>query len=115
MATSKKPRKPYRPKPVNPGAFATAIIGTYPLAEDQQRDLSLAYRCAFQALRMGAGTEETANTVACALNIAMVLAERGSYCLHMEEIKAAQAGLMRCKERAARLGRWALDGEGFLH
>lgn len=114
MANNKKPRRKYRPKPVNPGAFASAIIGTQPLCEDQQESLGAAYRCAFQGLRLGAGTEELFNTLACALNIAMVLCESGCGAEFVGRVKAAQDGLMRCKERGENLGKWALDGEAIV-
>jgi hypothetical protein len=83
-----------------------------PLADDQQRDLGLAYRMALQAMLRGHGTEQAWSTLACSLNIALILAEKGNGIGSIPAIKLAQAALMRTKERALRTGKWAFDGEG---
>jgi hypothetical protein len=82
-----------------------------PLADDQTRDLSLAYRISFQAMRTGHGSEQAWSTLACALNVSLLLAERGNLAGNIDCIKAAQEALMSSLERASRLGRWGFNGD----
>lgn len=83
-----------------------------PLANDQTRDLGLAYHMALQSLLSGHGTEQTWSTLACSLNIALVLAENGNGADCIETIKLSQGALLRSRERAQRTGKWGFDGEG---
>lgn len=83
-----------------------------PLTDDQTRDLGLAYRLALQSLLCGSGTEQTWSTLACSLNIALVLAENGNGIECIETIKLVQDALLRSRERAQRTGKWGFDGEG---
>lgn len=53
------------------------ITRRLPLAADQQRDLGIAYHASLQALISGHGTEQAWATLACAYNIALLLAELG--------------------------------------
>jgi len=82
------------------------------LAQDQQRDIGIAYRISLHAMMRGSGTEQTWSTVACALNIALMLAEQGILPEAEDVIKRAQEALLRSRERAQRFGTWAFDGEG---
>lgn len=86
-----------------------------PLADNQQRDIGLAYRLPLQSMLRGYGTEEAWNTLTCSMNIALILAEKGNGAAHIETIKHAQDALLRARARAARTGKWALDGEGIHH
>ena len=95
----------------DPSALMRALVGVKPLEQDQQTDLGIAYRMALQSLRTGGGQEADAHTLACTLNIALVLAERGYGADWVERVKTAQVGLVRCMERGQRTGRWGLDGE----
>jgi hypothetical protein len=83
-----------------------------PIADDQQRDLGIAYHASLQALLTGHGTEQSWSTLACALNIAMLLSERNIGASLMPTIKLAQDALLRSRERAQRTGKWAFDGDG---
>jgi hypothetical protein len=82
------------------------------LAPDQQRDLGLAYHISLQAMLCGSGTEQAWSTLSCTLNIALILCEQGICAGGIETVKLSQAAMMRSKERAARTGKWAFDGEG---
>lgn len=62
-----------------------------PLADDQQRDLGIAYHASLQALLRGHGTEQTWATLACSLNIALILCEQGICAGGIETIKLAQS------------------------
>ncbi|AQW28654.1 hypothetical protein ACKZDW_08000 [Ralstonia syzygii subsp. celebesensis] len=95
----------------DPSAFLRTLVGVKPLEQDQQTDLSIAYRMSFESLRTGHGKETDFHTIACSLNIALVLAERGYGAEWVEQVKAAQVGLVRRMERGQRTGRWGLDGE----
>lgn len=83
-----------------------------PLADDQTRDLGLAYHLALQALLNGNGTEQTWSTLACSINIALLLAENGIEASAIPAIKLAQEALLRVRDRAQRTGKWAFDGDG---
>ena len=83
-----------------------------PLADDQTRDLGLAYHLALQALLNGNGTEQTWSTLACSINIALLLSECGIEAAAIPTIKIAQEALLRVRDRAQRTGKWAFDGEG---
>lgn len=94
----------------DPNSLVKALVGVHTIDKEQQLDLELAYRLAFQSLRSGNGQEDDFHTIACSLNIALVMAERWNRSW-LEPIKKAQDGLMRCLERSSRLGKWGLDGE----
>lgn len=102
-------RKKSTRKVRNPKA---CIDNRMPLPIDQLRDLGLAYRISFDAMLHGHGTEQTWGTVACAINIAFMLAEQGVCAYATENIKLAQDALIRSRERAQKFGTWAFDGQG---
>ena len=61
----------------------------------QQVDLTLGVRTAALALRSGVGVEHHVHTLASAINVALVLAERGAGREFQDEIIAAQTALVR--------------------
>lgn len=81
-----------------------------PLADDQQRDIGIAYHISLQALLSGAGDEQAWSTLACSINTSLLLCERGYYATAIETIKLAQTALMSCKIRAEKLGKWGFNG-----
>lgn len=88
------------------------IVQRTPLANDQQRDLGIAYRASLQAMLRGHGTEQAWSTLACSFNIALLLAEQGISANTIETIKLAQEAMLRTRERAQRTHSWAFDGDG---
>jgi len=88
------------------------ITRRMPLAEDQQRDICIAYRASLQALLRGHGTEQAWSTLACSFNIALILAEQGIAAATIPTIKLAQEALLRVQKRALLRGKWAFDSEG---
>jgi hypothetical protein len=82
------------------------------LAQDQQRDIGIAYRSSLQAMLRGHGTEQTWSTVACMLNLALMLSEQGVLPKALDTIKQAQQAIVRSRARAMKFGAWAFDGEG---
>ena len=83
-----------------------------PLAVDQVRDISIAYHASLQALLRGNGTEQAWSTLACSFNVALILAEDGVSANAIETIKLGQDALLRARDRAKRVGKWAFDGDG---
>lgn len=88
------------------------ITRRMPLADDQQRDLGIAYHASLDALMRGHGTEQAWATLACAYNIALLLAEQGIMPFTLPVIKLAQQALLRTRERGQRTGKWGFDGDG---
>lgn len=82
------------------------------LAQDQQRDIGIAYRSSLHAMLRGKGTEQTWSTVACMLNLALMLAEQGVLPKALDVIKQAQEALIRSRARAEKCNSWAFDGKG---
>jgi hypothetical protein len=95
----------------DPHAATRALVGVQQLDGSQTTDLSLAYRMALECLRTGNGVESHVHTLACASNIALVLAERGYGADSIDAIKLAQDGILRCFSRHQRSGKYGLDGE----
>lgn len=88
------------------------ITRRMPLADDQTRDIGLAYHISLQAMLSGSGTEQSWSTLACSLNIALLLSEYGIEASALPTIKLAQEALLRVRDRAKQHGKWAFDGEG---
>ena len=88
------------------------ITRRMPLADDQTRDLGIAYRISLQAMLNGHGTEQTWSTLACSINIALLLGEAGIEPSAIPVIKLAQEALLRARDRAKQHDKWAFDGEG---
>ena len=92
------------------GAFLRAIGMQHRMDDRQQVDLTLTVRAAALAMRSGAGTEYHIWTLASALNVALVLCERGVGREYESAIIAGQMALMRTIERGRRTARWGFDG-----
>lgn len=92
----------------DPMAWITKSI---PLASDQQRDIGIAYHASLQAILRGHGNEQAWSTLACSLNIAMTLCEKGFCAGSLEMIKHAQTSMMTCKARAERFDKYAFTGD----
>lgn len=99
-----------RPRPPDAGAFLRAIGLQQQLDGGQQLDLTLAVRAAAQALRCGVGVEHHVHTLASAVNVALVLCERGAGHEFQNVIITGQTALVRTIERGRRTGRWGFDG-----
>lgn len=111
MPGNKKPKRKY-----SRDRFVSRLIAgserridARELNETQQRDLGLCYHIAFENM-LKRGSEEDWYVLAGSLNVALVLAEQGYGVEFIPDVKAAMEGLMDCKYRADRTGRWAFDG-----
>lgn len=118
MSKSKKPRKQYRPKPVTQHGGLVAIAMCHARGEnastlkaDQVTDLGVAYWLSFENLRTGSANEESWSCVACALNVGMVLTEKGIGAEYEQDLVKALDGLFRAQIRSKKSGNWRLDGE----
>lgn len=119
MTKPKKPRnKVYRPRPVTQHGGLVAIAMCHArgenastLKDDQLSDLGLAYWLSFDNLRAGDANEEAWSCVACALNVGLILAEKGIGAEHEQTLMTALDGTFRAKIRSAKTGNFRLDGE----
>lgn len=87
------------------------ITKRMPLADDQTRDLGIAYHVSLQAMLSGKGTEQAWSTLACSLNIGVILCEHGICAAALQTIQLAQDALITCRDRARKLKRWAFNGD----
>jgi hypothetical protein len=119
MTKARKPRsKKYVPKPVaqHGGLVAIAMChargeNASTLTSDQTTDLGVAYWLSFENLRTGTATEEAWSCIACALNVGMVLTEKGIGAEYEADLVRALDGLFRAQIRSKKSGNWRLDGE----
>lgn len=76
---------------------------------DERAKLSLPVHSAFDGLLDGTAREEAFHTVAAVVNVCLLHAEQIDPGV-VEQIQAAQEGLMRCWERHKSTAKWGLDG-----
>lgn len=102
-------------RPINPmGGLTLLNRRTHaPLDETQLRDLGLAYLGALRGMTTGHGTEQLWSTLACSINVAMVLAEMGVMPQGLQVINLGQAALLRVKAHAQQSGEWTLGVHAF--
>lgn len=107
-------RSKYRPYRCDPGAWAHAIGMTQPMTDDQLTDLGMAVHTSIERMRIGHGIELDWHTLAAAVNVSLVLCERGIGAEYLDDIKTAQDALIDILERHRRTGRWAFHGSGYV-
>lgn len=83
------------------------------LEQDQLRDLGLAYLGALRGMTTGHGNEQQWSTLACSINVAMVLAELGVMPQGLQIIQNAQDALIRVRAHAQISGEWQLGIHAF--
>ncbi|MDR5825814.1 hypothetical protein [Caballeronia sp. LZ043] len=111
MAGNKKPRKAYRPRAISRTIGIDVLERRTPMDKGQTTDLGIAYHVALDEMLKGRGTEEHWSTVVCALNITLVLAERGYGEELIGTVKQALDGAVRARDRARKCDRWGFDGD----
>lgn len=87
-------------------------LGRVPMSAEKRTDLLIASRIAYASVDKGQGTEADRDTLACMVNVAMVLAEKHLVGDDLESILSAQRAMLRADVRAAEGKRWGFDGEG---
>jgi hypothetical protein len=110
--------KTYKQRPVMPWGGLGIIADRAMAAQDQQTmhtddqvDLNIAYWLAMNTMLTGASTEQDWSVVVCALNIALILTERGLGAEFEPYMVKALTGAFRAKIRGDRTGVWRFDGE----
>ena len=110
----KKRNKKYRPRNTyytGLNLIHKVIYRGEPLAEDQITDLGLANWIAYDRMVKGDSTEYDWNAVTGALNMGMVLCERGIGKEYSDIFKNALDGTFRAKLRGLHKGIWRYDGD----
>ncbi|MEK6420003.1 MAG: hypothetical protein V4801_10380 [Burkholderia gladioli] len=111
MAGNKRPRKSYRAREIKQTAGIDVLERRTPMDRHQTTDLGIAYHIALDEMIHGRGTEEHWSTLACALNITLVLSELCPEAGDTSLANRALAGIVRSRDRARRLKTWGFDGE----
>ena len=111
MSANKKPRRAYRPRPVDPQAAEFAVMAHRQMDPDRATQIVNHVRAAYQRMREGNGDGRDYDVLGAALNVAVVRAERiGSGQPIVDGITAAMAAL-RGADRGERYG---FTGPGIL-
>lgn len=120
MAKTKRTKR-YHPKPRQPFGGLVAISANVrrrelaePLAAEQQLNVELAYHQSIDAMTGGHATQYHFDTIVYALNIGVILAERGLGSDYLDLLRPALAAMSRAKDRYLKLGKFGLDGDGLI-
>lgn len=105
-------QKRYTPKRINPHAAFHAMESRQPIDHDAVRSIAITARTALERLRRGEGTQDDLLGLGFASNVALLLSEQGFGAECEDDIKRAQAALLRADNRYQSLGRAVLDGPG---
>jgi hypothetical protein len=99
---------------VDPTAALRVLGMARTLSKSEQDALSVVYWAALDAMSHGHGDETHFDSLAGAVNLALVLAERAANNADaIALIQAAQDALMRAQHRSKTLGRYGFDGPGY--
>lgn len=94
----------------DPGAWLRAVGMQQPLTDDQLRDLGVAVHMSIERMRLGMGIELDFHTLAAAVNVSLILCERGVGAEHLPIVYAAQDALIEILGRNRRTGKWGCSG-----
>lgn len=100
---------------IDPHAGLQAIAMHHRLDDEQQADLGVALHVNLESMRTGRADESAFHTIAAAVNVSMVLCERGNGTNYLPDIMQAQTSLLRLWQRGKKTGRWLFDGGGWQH
>lgn len=107
-------RSKYRPYRTDRSAWSHAIGMQQQLTDDQLTDLGMAVHTCIERMRTGYGIELDWHTLAAAVNVSLVLCERGIGAEYLDDMKTAQDALLHILDRHRRTGRWAFDGSAYV-
>lgn len=96
----------------DPMAMFRVLGRVEPFTPAEQAALNLPVRIAFESLRTGKAEESDFHTLAAAVNISMVCAEKIDPLVEQSCV-AGRDALMRVHKRHAETGLWGLDGPAF--
>lgn len=100
MPTSKKPRKKYRPKPILKDPVGEAIKLINPAKQEHATSIQIIVHDAMARLTKGVGTPHDWQTVADAINVTIVLCEKGYAPPEwMPDILAARDAMKAARDR----------------
>jgi hypothetical protein len=102
-------RSKYRPAAVRQNPFTQVMGNIRPFTEEEATKLSLPIHAAFSGLLDGTATEPDFDTIAAISGVCLVLGEQIDHDV-VNLVKAAQDGLVRCRERKKQFGKYGLDG-----
>ena len=97
----------------DPMAMFKVMNKVRPFDQDEQLSLNLPVRVSYEAIRTGKGVDDDFHTVAAAINVAMVCAEKIDPMVEETAIRARDA-LVRCLARRKRTGVWGFDGPALM-
>lgn len=107
-------RSRYRPYRTDRSAWAHALGMQQQLTDDQLTELGMAVHTCIERMRTGHGIELDWHTLAAAVNVSLVLCERGIGAEYLGDVKNAQDALLNILDRQRRTGRWAFDGSAYV-
>lgn len=111
MASNKKPRKHYRPRPVVADPVELAICSVARVPAWKQQEIMAEIAACMEQMRMGKGTQDTWARLGGHLNVAEALAARGIANDQVACIESAQSALAAVHGRAHGLRHsWTLRG-----
>jgi len=111
MAANRKPRKQYRPRPVDADPIGLAFSRAVTLGPTQRLRFIEPVAVAMLALKRGHATEQHWADLADALNVAEQLCALRICNDRLPAVLAGQAALHAIYNRHATLGRWVAKGE----
>ena len=108
MSANKKPRKPYRPRPVAVNTLELALLNAAVPHKDDRAEILGVLRKSVQALREGVATERDWSIAAGAVTVAQAIERQGIVRGLAGHIKVVDDALQAIHERALRKGggRW---------
>lgn len=107
-------RSTYRPYRTDRSAWSHAIAMQQQLTDDQLTDLGIAVHSSIENMRTGNGIERDWHTLAAAVNVSLILCERGIGPEYLDEVKTAMDALLHILDRHRRTGRWAFHASGYV-
>jgi len=93
--------------------FVRAFAAQIPLSASRIQKLAIGHHMALRAVHEGRGTDADMGRLAEALNVAMVLCDRGFGRDEIAIIKAAQGELVAAEGPSRQVGRWFLSDRAY--
>lgn len=102
----------YRPKRMRPKASEALgpIAGSFPMSQERAA-IATAWHIALDQIKRGAGRRKEVEMVADALNLSLMLCERGHFPHLINFIKEAQEHFVGWLDCGPRRGNWRMSGE----
>lgn len=111
MPKCKAPRKKYTPRPVLANPLSYVLTGFKPIRKEDADRIKIISHGSMHALTTGTATRVDWDFICNALNIAIVLAERGIGDEYTEQIKDAMLAHAQCGKRMLKDGTLGYTGE----